>query len=271
LDLIVVGEWMPITILIQSKDHIFFNKTLEWKLDKTNGWWNTLVVADFDTDGDMDFVAGNQGLNSRLQASPSEPIEMWASDFDRNGSTEQIITYFNKGKSYPLASRDQLVKQIPPFKKKYLKYENYIEATRETILSTQQREASVYKLATTFQSSYFENKGLAFVRHDLPIEAQTFPTMSLLADDVDQDGNLDLLAVGNLYATQPDLGRYDAGNGLIMLGDGHGKFQSLDKALSGFNVSGEGRDIKILKDIKGKKIFLTSRNNKSVVSFQTIK
>ena len=268
LDLILVGEWMPITILIQSKEHVFIDKTEEWKLNNTNGFWNTLAVADFDKDGDIDFIAGNQGTNTRLKASIAEPVEMWVSDFDGNGSTEQIITYFNNGNSYPLASRDQLVKQIPQLKKKYLSYANYIDVTRETILTDQDKKKSLYKIATTFQSAYFENKGSSFETHVLPIEAQTFPIIAIQSDDVNGDGNIDFLAIGNLFETQTDLGRYDGGNGLVMLGDGKGGFKS--SLHSGYVVPGAGRDIKILKDHKKRKIYLTSRNNQSVKAFQLL-
>ena len=268
LDLILVGEWMPITILIQSKEHVFIDKTADWKLGKTNGFWNTLAVADFDKDGDLDFVAGNQGTNTRLKVSEAEPLEMWASDFDGNGSTEQIITYFNQGKSYPLASRDQLVKQIPQLKKKYLSYSNYIDVTRETILTNNEKKKSLYKIANTFHSAYFENKGSSFEMHVLPIEAQTFPIFAIQPDDLNGDGFLDFLAIGNLFETQTDLGRYDGGNGIVMLGDGKGKFKS--SLQSGYFVSGAGRDIKILKDYKKQKIYLTSRNNQTVMSYQLL-
>ena len=268
LDLILLGEWMPITILVQSKEHVFIDKTEEWKLNNTNGFWNTLAVADFDKDGDIDFVAGNQGTNTRLKASIAEPVEMWVSDFDGNGSTEQLITYFNNGKSYPLASRDQLVKQIPQLKKKYLSYANYVDVTRETMLTDQEKKKSLYKIVDTFQSAYFENKGSSFEMHLLRIEAQTFPIMAIQPDDVNGDGNIDFLAIGNLFETQTDLGRYDGGNGLVMLGDGKGGFKSSPQ--SGYVVPGAGRDIKVLKDYKKRKIYLTSRNNQSVKAFQLL-
>jgi len=268
LDLILVGEWMPITILIQSKEHVFLDKTADWKLGNMNGFWNTLAVADFDKDGDLDFIAGNQGTNTRLKVNEVEPLEMWVSDFDGNGSTEQIITYFNQGKSYPLASRDQLVKQIPQLKKKYLSYSNYIDVTRETILTDNEKKKSLYKIATTFHSTYFENKGSSFEMHVLPIEAQTFPIFAIQPDDLNGDGHLDFLAIGNLFETQTDLGRYDGGNGIVMLGDGKGKFKSSPQ--SGYFVPGAGRDIKILKDYKKRKIYLTSRNSQTVMSYQLL-
>ncbi len=269
LDLLLCGEWMPLSIFIQSKEGTLLDKTSEWDLTKTNGWWNTLTVNDFDKDGDLDIVAGNLGMNTRLKATVKEPVEMWIDDFDNNGSIEQIITYYNQGKSYPLATRDQLVKQLPSFKKKYIQYKNYVSATQETILTVQQKREATYKVAYKFESTYFENAGGKFIAHTLPIEAQMFPIMSFVVDDLNDDGDMDLMAVGNLYETQPDLGRYDAGHGLVMTGNGKGSFKSLNS--SGFIVSGQGRDIKVLRSLKKQNIYLTSRNNQSLVSFKLIK
>ena len=267
-DLVVVGEWMPVTILIQEKEGPFTNKTVEYGLAKTQGWWNTLSIADFDGDGDLDFVAGNLGLNSRLKASKTEPVELWVDDFDGNGSTEQILTYFNHGISFPFVSRDQLVKQIPQLRKKFLKYKIYTMAQIENVLSSEQRNHAVRKYAYRFQSSYFQNTKEKFVMKDLPIEAQIFPVRSFLSDDVNGDGNLDLLAVGNNYATQPDFGRYDAGFGLLLAGDGKGEFTAVKSSSSGFLVQGEGRDINVLRTFHNEKIYLVSRNNQSLSAYQ---
>ena len=127
VDLVAVGEWMPITLLIQNEAGGFENKTIEYGLSKTNGWWNTIAADDFDKDGDIDFVAGNLGLNSRLRATEDEPVSMYTGDIDNNNSIDHILTYYNQGKSYPLLSRDQLVKQVPSLRRKFLKYANYKE------------------------------------------------------------------------------------------------------------------------------------------------
>ncbi len=270
-DLILVGEWMPVTILIQSASGQFQDSTVSYGLEKSSGWWNTLSVGDFDKDGDMDFVGGNLGLNSRLKASEQEPVELWVGDFDGNGSTEQILTYFNNGISYPFVSRDQLVKQIPQMRKKFLKYSSYSAATVDKVLSPEQRSKAERRQAQRFQSSYFENKNGKFIMRDLPVEAQIFPIRSWLADDVNGDGHLDLLASGNSYGTQPEFGRYDAGFGLVLMGDGRGNFSSVKPSESGFLVNGEARDMKVLHISKNGKIYLVSRNNMALTAYQLLK
>ncbi|HEY0769796.1 MAG TPA: FG-GAP-like repeat-containing protein, partial [Sphingobacteriaceae bacterium] len=172
-DLILVGEWMPATIFIQDSTKRLVEKTGDYGLGGTSGWWNCLTVEDFDKDGDQDFVAGNYGLNSRLRASPQEPVEIYIGDIDGNGSLDQIMTRFNQGKKYPFISRDQLVKQVPSFKKKFLKYQSFANVSIDDILSKEQQRGFVTKKAEFLASAYFENTGSGgFEIHPLPTLAQ---------------------------------------------------------------------------------------------------
>jgi hypothetical protein len=267
LDLVVVGEWMPVTILIQNDAGILENRTGDCRLQNTNGWWNTIKAGDFDGDGDMDLIAGNVGLNSRLRADVKEPLNIFFCDIDNNGSMDQVMTYYNQGNSYPFISRDQLIKQVPSLKRKFLKYESFRDVRLKDILPD---DASKYtsKSAVKFASVYIENTGDGkFIVHDLPAEAQLFPILSFEIDDVNRDGYSDILAVGNKNAVQPDIGRLDAGYGLILLGDGKGKFTAIDQKQSGLFVPGEGRDIRSMM-ASGKKNYLVSRNNNSLLIFR---
>ncbi len=269
LDLIVVGEWMPITIFIQNQSGIFEDQTEACNLLNTNGWWNTVSSGDFDLDGDVDLVAGNLGLNSRLRASLAEPVSIFIGDIDKNGSLDQILTYFNKGVRYPFISRDQLVKQVPSLKRKFLIYENYKSVQLEDILSQEDITNFIRKDAYTFSSVYLENSGNGkFSIHELPNEAQFFPIFSLCVDDINKDGRLDFLASGNLFATQPDFGRYDAGLGLAMLGNGNGNFSTISNSKTGLLVNGEGRDIAVVRTSKSKKVYLFSQNNDILKAFK---
>lgn len=272
IDLVVVGEWMPITILIQNDSGVFKNRTEEHGLAKTKGWWNTLAAHDFDKDGDLDFVVGNLGLNSRLRASLNEPVSIFVSDIDNNSSLDQILTYYNQGKRYPFISRDQLVKQVPSLKRKFLKYANYRNVVLEDIIDPTLQGKSIQKDVLTFASIYMENLGNGkFSMTNLPVEGQVFPVFAFCIEDLNQDGNADILAVGNTGATQPDFARYDAGYGLTLVGDGKGSFKPVGSQFSGFVVKGEGRDIKTLVTSTNKKLFLISRNNDSIKLFQKTK
>ncbi|HQQ96424.1 MAG TPA: VCBS repeat-containing protein [Cyclobacteriaceae bacterium] len=266
MDLLVVGEWMSPKLLMQDGSGHFRDASIQYGLDKLEGWWNSLTVADTDQDGDLDFVAGNLGLNSRLRASLQEPLEMWVGDFDNNGSTEQLLTYYNQGISYPFVSRDQLVKQLPGLRKKFLKYEKYTRATIHDILDEEQRNRAIHLKAVELQSCYFNNRNGHFKVTPLPQEAQVFPIRSAILDDLNKDGYQDLLAVGNRYATQPDFGRYDAGRGLLMLGSAQG-FTALTPTSSGFNPVGDTRVVIAITASKNGKIYIVSGNNAQLQTF----
>jgi enediyne biosynthesis protein E4 len=157
LDLILVGEWMPITVLIQQPSHSFLNQTTQYALGDTHGWWNRIEGNDFDGDGDIDFIVGNLGLNSRIKASKEKPLIMYLGDFDSNGGSDHILVYYNGDKSYPFTSRDQLIKQLPGLKKKFLHYYDYRNVILEDIITPQQQGNSAEMRANMFSSVYLKN------------------------------------------------------------------------------------------------------------------
>jgi hypothetical protein len=264
-DLVLVGEWAPVSIFLQDSDGKFQNRTRDFGLDKTNGWWNTLAVEDFDKDGDLDIIAGNMGTNSRLKPSLQEPVSLYFEDVDNNGGMDHVITYFNGGKSYPFISRDQLVKQIPGLKKKFLKYADFRNIRLEDIIPASDSGKCSALHAFEFQSMYFENNGPGeFLSKPLPTAAQMFPVFAFAVEDFNNDGDADILAVGNLYAAQPEFGRYDAGYGLMMIGDSKGNFKALTPQESGFLVRGEGRDIQVFQGVKDEMLVLVGMNNDSL-------
>ncbi|MEQ1587536.1 MAG: VCBS repeat-containing protein, partial [Cyclobacteriaceae bacterium] len=268
-DLIVVGEWMAITVLLQEQSGKFIDHTSDYGFENTSGWWNTISQADLDHDGDLDFLVGNAGLNSRLRANEKEPVELWVVDIDSNGIYDPIMTYYNSHQRYPFVSRDQLVKQVPPLKRKFLKYENYKNVRVEDIIPAEKMNGFIHRKAEMFSSVWIENKGSqTYQIHELPLETQLFPVFSFAVQDVNEDGHPDILAVGNWYAVQPDLGRQDAGYGLILLGDGKGSFAPQRISDSGFWVPGEGRDIKVVNNGKREMRILVSRNNDSILVFK---
>jgi len=267
-DLILVGVWMPVTVLIQQRDHRFLNETNKYGLGETSGWWNTVEAADFDGDGDEDLVAGNLGLNSRVKASPEKPLTMYLGDFDSNQGSDHIIVYYNGDKSYPFASRDQLVKQLPGLKKKFLHYSDYRDVKLEDIITPVQKGNSAIMTVKNLSSMYFRNDRDSLVAVELPLEAQFFPVMGMNCTDVDGDGFLDVLAVGNFSATQPDFGSYDAGVGLVLKGDGRGRFIAMNPRESGFVVRGEGRNVRRLSIVGQEPVYIVSRNNNSLIAFR---
>jgi enediyne biosynthesis protein E4 len=270
-DLVLVGEWMPITVLIQQADHTFSNQTKEYGLSGSEGWWNRIAAEDFDLDGDLDLIVGNLGLNSRISASKKKPLRMYLGDFDSNGGSDHILVYYNGENSYPFPSRDQLVKQLPGLKKKFLHYYDYRDVDLEDIITPAQKGNSALLVANTLTSVMAKNTGKGFVISPLPLEAQLFPIQAIAFDDANKDGFLDLLLAGNLMATQPDFGPYDAGLGLLLLGDGKGNWKVQTPSESGFVVKGEARDIQKINTLKREKNYIISRNNDFPIQFKFIK
>ncbi|MCK8521141.1 VCBS repeat-containing protein [Aquimarina sp. D1M17] len=267
-DLIVVGHYMPISVFLNNGKGHFENSTPD-TLQKTNGWWNCVEVADMDNDGDLDILAGNWGLNSRLSASLDEPIQLYRNDFDGNGKVDPIVTYFYRGKETPIATKDELSKQIPTLNKKFLSYGDFAKANFESyfpkskITSAQKKE--VYTLATT----YFENKGnLTFESIVLPWETQISSVHDMCVDDVNGDNFPDIILGGNTYEINTQLSRLDASYGSLLINDGKGNFK--DMATKDFKITGAVRSIQKLK-VNEEEYFLFGINNDSLQLAKKIK
>ncbi len=267
-DLILVGEWMPITVLMQQPDHSFKNQTTEYGLNNTNGMWNTIEADDLNGDGKPDFVVGNLGLNSRIRASITKPLQMYLGDFDSNGGSDHILVYYNGDSSYPFPSRDQLLKQIPSLKKKFPTYKAYRDVRLEDIITPVQKGNSALMEIDELKSVLLLSGAESFRVVELPRDAQYFPIYAISIADIDQDKNKDILLTGNFSATQPDFGSYDAGVGLVLKGDGLGNFKALSPSESGFVTLGEGRSIKFLRTKTSEKLILVARNNSTVLAFK---
>ncbi len=266
-DLIVVGEWMPLRIFKNDQGK-FIEITENAGLTKTNGWWNCIKSGDLDGDGDLDFVIGNHGLNSRFRASAEKPVRMFVNDFDQNGMVEQIIGTFNGDKMYPMALRHDLVAQMPGLKKKYLKYDSYKDQTVQDVFSSEQLSSAVKLDAYELETSILINQGNGkFELKALPVEAQFSPIYGIAMHDFDGDGNLDMLLGGNFFAAKPEVGRYDASYGLWLQGDGKGSFKVVKSRESGFYTNGEVRDITVIADKKAPMV-LVARNNDTLQLFQ---
>ena len=261
-DLVICGEYMPIKIFKNTGGKLA-DVTVQADLAFSNGWWNRLIVTDINNDGFLDIIAGNHGLNSRFKASKERPISMYVSDFDENGSLEQIICSYNGSKSYPMILRHDLVAQIPSLKKSFLKYEDYKGKTIEDIFSSSElRKATVSYAYTLASSILLNNKNGTFKITQLPSPAQYSTTYGINADDFDGDGNVDVLIAGNFYQSKPEIGIYDASYGLVLKGDGRGGFTALSQQQSGISLRGQVRDVIKLKSAENSLVLFGVNNNK---------
>ncbi len=263
-DMIVVGEWMPVTILIQDAEGLFQNRTDEYGFKNTNGWWNVISTYDFDKDGDQDFVVGNLGLNSRLRPSVDEPVGLFIADIDQNESLDHLLFYYKDNKAVPFFSRDELAEQVPLLKRAYPSYEMYKDATYQDMIGRLNLTAIAQKEVFTFSSIAVENRGEdGLLIKPLPMEAQMFPIFAFSFDDLDNDGKTDLMMGGNWFGVQPYFGRYDGGYGLVLWGDGMEMGKAAGR-VSGLEVKGEVRDIQKIRNTNGDHLFLFGLNNDSL-------
>ncbi|HKA57457.1 MAG TPA: VCBS repeat-containing protein [Gemmatimonadales bacterium] len=265
LDLVVVGEWMPITVFHNAATKLVRVETKGF--EHSAGWWTRVVAGDFDGDGRIDLALGNLGLNTRLHASPAEPTRMYIKDFDGNGFREQVLTYYENGKSYPLALRDELTAVLPYLKPRFPKYSDYAGKTVEQVFG-EELTGAVVRQAETFATALARNNGDgSFTLVPLPREAQIAPVYGMLAGDFDRDGKLDLLLAGNFDGVQPAIGRMSASYGLFLRGDGRGGFTPVRAMESGFFVPGAARDIQRLRTRSGD-LYIVARNNDRPLFFR---
>ena len=267
VDLVVVGEWMPITVY-HNNGRGRLEKISVPGLEKSDGWWNRIVAGDFTGDGRVDFIVGNLGLNTRLQANANEPATIYVKDFARNGFVQQIISYYNNGRAYPLTLRDDLIKSLTFLKNRYLNYKDYARETVADVFPEKDLADAVVRNAYTFATTLVRNNGDgSFTMVPLPREAQIAPVYGIVASDVDGDGKQDVLLAGNFDGVKPELGRMSAGYGLYLRGDGKGHFTPQREVVSGFFVPGQARDIQRVRTGKGS-LYVVARNNDRPLIFR---
>jgi len=267
MDLVMAGEYMPVTFF-RNENGKQFIKNKNDGLENSDGWWNSLAAGDFDNDGDIDYVAGNLGLNTPYKASNKEPFNVTYKDFDNNGSIEAISSYYEGGINYPAHSLDDVISHLPILKKKFLYYHVYANTSTSDLLKVAGNEGSRTLFCKTFQSAYIENTGDGkFKLHQLAREMQFAPVYGIEVKDVNLDGNLDFMAVGNSYAPEVVVGRNDAFTGQVMLGDGKGNFKSMNIQASGFFVDGDAKGLVQVKSGKDMLVIAT-QNNDSVKGFK---
>ncbi|MEK6477625.1 VCBS repeat-containing protein [Catalinimonas sp. 4WD22] len=270
VDLLIAAEWQPITFLKNNGDS-FENVTAQSGISSKIGWWNSLTSGDFDNDGDTDYIAGNLGLNTPNRASEEQPLSVYAKDFDNNGGYDAVLVKYIKNaegvaKPYPVHSRDDMISQMVAMKRKFPFYKDYGRATIDSVFTPEQLEGAIIYHATHMESSYIENQGdETFSIKPLPMEAQIAPLYGMLSHDVDGDGFLDVLAVGNDYGTEVAIGRYDALKGLYLKGDGQGNFQAVELMQSGWYVPGDAKALAELRGKNGESIYLASQNQDSLI------
>ncbi len=264
-DLMIVGDWMPVTYIINNNGDLDRKKTLE----NSTGWWNTLHVADLDDDGDDDYLLGNWGKNTKFKASVEKPLTMYVKDFDGNSKSEFIISWYPPldDISYPFATKEEITTQIPSLKQNILFYKDYAQKTYETLFSKEAKEGALLLKAERLESSIIWNEGDSLILDALPLEAQLTPVFAICTFDFTDDGLKDIWMGGNFFNLKPQVGRNNSSKGIFLESRGDKTYNYIHHLESGITAEGEVRDAKVIHTSKSD-VLIVSRNDKSVLSFQ---
>jgi hypothetical protein len=271
-DLLLAGEWMPITFL-KNINGRFKNVTSNSGIGNNTGWWNSIIAGDFRHTGRTDYIVGNVGLNTLYKATDKYPVYVTAKDFDNNGGYEAFTSLFLKDKNeqlkeFPANGRDDVIEKLPAMKKRFDNYKSFATVTMEEIFPPEKRKGALRLKANMLQSCYLQNDGGGkFTMIPLPKEAQISTLNGMLADDFDGDGNLDVLINGNDFGTEVSIGRYDALNGLLLKGNGFGKFSPLSIQYSGIYIPGNGKALVSLTGNSGNYLVAASQNKDALKLF----
>ncbi|WP_298422658.1 VCBS repeat-containing protein [uncultured Kordia sp.] len=263
-DIIIVGEWMPITIL-QNNKGVYENVSEKFGLTETTGWWWSINQGDFDNDGDLDYVIGNNGLNYKYKATEDETFDIYVEDFDKNSKEDIVLSYYEDGEQYPLRGRQCSSQQVPGIKQKFKNYDEFSTATLIDVYGKKNLENALHYQVKSFASIYLENTKDGFKIHQLPMEAQVSSINQILVNDYDKDGNLDLLIAGNLYNSEVETPRNDGSHGALLKGNGKGMFQAIPVMQSGFYTSGDVKDLQTITI--GKTPYILSVKNNDFIQF----
>lgn len=266
-DLMLAGEFMPLTFIKNKNGKLLNNLPLS--IEHSRGWWNSLTAGDFDGDGDVDYVAGNLGVNTRFKASAAEPLCIYAKDFNKDGRIDPVMCYYIGGKNYTYPSRDELIRQIPAMRTRFQSYKEYASATFEQTFTKEELSDAFLVKSECFETSYFENKGSGkFERKTMPLQCQFAPVFGMLSGDYNNDGHLDILVTGNSYSTEVSTGNYDAMPGLLLLGDGKGNFKPENSAFTGFNPNNDSKGIARVDLANNTSVILVANNNDQLQAYE---
>ncbi len=260
-ELVIVGEWMSVHVFEISNGSLI-DKTLDYGMSNTKGWWNTIEIHDYDNDGDKDIIAGNLGHNIKYKASQEEPFKLYVDDFDKNGSNDVYLGYYENGQCFPVRGRQCSSQQMPFVKDKFKDYNEFGLATIDKVLEDHISETTIIQEVQTFSSTIFVNNGASgFEPLILPNEAQISPIYGIAIDDFDKDGKEDIFLAGNMYYREVETTRSDAGKGcLLSFGeDGSINISRTDK--TGVSADRDVRDIAVLNGNNTSLLVIANNND----------
>jgi hypothetical protein len=262
-ELIVTGEWMGIEIFNYQKGK-FINVSEQFGLKNMTGWWRAIVLSDIDNDGDQDLITGNLGLNYKYKASYKSPFSIYANDFDKNGTSDIVLSYEKHGIKLPLRGRECSSEQVPGIARQFQTFESFADASLEDIYGDVMLEQALHFQANTFEHMWLENYHGKFIAHSLPRLSQISSIEAILPFDYNGDEFPDFIVAGNLYASEVETTRNDASIGLVLEGIGEEGFRAVPASESGLMVTGEVKGIHEILTNNNERFILFAINNEKV-------
>ena len=265
LDLVVVGEWMGIKLFLNENGKLK-DASEEWKTNELMGWWYSVAVEDVNGDGKADSLAGNLGRNTKFSASAKKPFNVFANDFDKNGTVDIVLSKEYNGKLVPARGRQCSSEQMPYIKNKFPTFTQFAKADLSDIYGEENLEEALHLQVNTFESAVLINEGTGFRKEVLPPLAQVAPINKVVVQDLNGDGKQDILIAGNMHEAEVETPRYDAGTGLVLLGDGTGVFEAMPAWKTGLYAAKNVKDFALIKHA-GKLLLVVANNDDKLELF----
>ncbi len=260
-DLLVVGEWMEVKILINEKG-VFEDESESFGINDTRGIWWSITASDIDNDGDDDYILGNLGMNNKFKASEEHPFKVYANDFDNNGTNDVVLAKFYKDDYVPLRGRECTSQQMPYVAEKFEDYHSFASSKLIDILPEEKVDDAVVYEIKSFESVLLINENGKLTKKTLPNEVQISPIKSSLVTDINGDGHKDIIVAGNHYGVEVETTRYDAGYGAVLYGDGNNNFKYIPPKESGFYVPYDSRNFTVVQNSKQPLLIVSNNNEK---------
>ena len=267
-DLLVVGEWMEITVLENTNGSFIKNSKGFGLSGTTRGFWWSITVSDIDNDGDDDYILGNLGKNNKFKATKEHPFKVYTNDFDGNGTNDVVLAKFYKDDYVPMRGKECTTQQMPYVGEKFKDFHSFASSKLIDILPKETVENAVVYEISSFKSVILINDNGVLNSRPLPIEAQISPIKCTVVEDFNNDGFKDFFVIGNHYGVEVETVRYDAGYGAIFLGDGANNFKFLPPNSSGIFSPSDSRFITPFRTAKKEKIYMVTNNNDSIALFK---
>lgn len=268
-DLIIAGEWMPVKVFINTKSK-FEDRTNAYGLQQSNGLWACIVPMDIDSDGDDDFLLGNLAPNTQFTASLQQPMTLCVNDYFKTGKTEPVLCYYNLGKAYPYPSRNEILEDMSALRKKFFYYKDYAVSDFNGIFTPEQQKGMLELKVNELKNCWLENTGKQLILHQLPITAQFSTIQGAVLTDVDNDGKKEIFAAGNFYPFRVQLGREDAGKGVLLQWNSKKHTLVLSALRSGICADGDVRDVLQVGTANQGKLIIISKNNDRIQVIKAI-